>query len=180
MNAFQQKLGYDLIILQLGTNVLNYGSLNYGWYEKKMKNVVAHLKECFPGAAILIISTADKSTKYELTMKTDSAVVPLASAQKRYAVQAESGFINLYTLMGGDGSMVQWVEDVPARANKDYTHFNYRGAKQVAGMIYNQLNTGYQEYKKLRANAILRKKNKTVAIQQEFEQTASKKDTLNE
>ena len=35
MNAFQQKLGYDLIILQFGTNVLNYGSLNYGWYEKK-------------------------------------------------------------------------------------------------------------------------------------------------
>ena len=29
MNAFQQKLGYDLIILQFGTNVLNYGSLNY-------------------------------------------------------------------------------------------------------------------------------------------------------
>lgn len=164
MNAFQQKLGYDLIILQFGTNVLNYGSLNYGWYERKMKSVVAHLKECFPGAAILIISTADKSTKYELEMKTDSAVVPLSSAQKRYAVQAESGFINLYTLMGGDGSMVKWVEEVPAKANKDYTHFNHRGAKQIAGLVYKQLMDGYEEYKILRAIASKKKKPKTQVI----------------
>ena len=46
--------------------------------------MVAHLKECFPGVAILIVSTADKSTKYDLEMKTDSAVVPLNTAQKRY------------------------------------------------------------------------------------------------
>ena len=54
MNAFQQKLGYDLIILQFGTNVLNYGSLNYSWYERKMTSVVKHVKECFPGAAIAV------------------------------------------------------------------------------------------------------------------------------
>ena len=82
--------------------------------------------------------------------------------------------------MGGDGSMVQWVEDVPARANKDYTHFNYRGAKQVAGMIYNQLYTGYIEYKKLRTKAILRKKNGAVSIKQDLEETPQQKDTLNE
>lgn len=163
MNAFQQKLGYDLIILQFGTNVLNYGSLNYTWYERKMTSVVNHLKECFPGAAILIISTADKSTKYDMQMKSDSAVVPLTLAQKRYAVKAESGFVNLYTLMGGDGSMVKWVENVPARANKDYTHFNHRGAKEIAQMIYKQIDTGYQEYKRLRALAKKKAKPKTVA-----------------
>ena len=88
MNAFQQKLGYDLIILQFGTNVLNYGSLNYSWYERKMTSVVNHIKQCFPGAAILIITTADKSTKYDMQMKSDSAVVPLIMAQKRYAVKS--------------------------------------------------------------------------------------------
>ncbi len=150
MQAFNEKLGYDLIVLQYGTNVLNYGSLNYTWYERKMTKVVAHLKECFPGTAILIISTADKSTKYDLEMKTDSAVVPLTRAQRKYAVNTEAAYVNLYTLMGGDGSMVKWVEEVPAKANKDYTHFNFKGAKQVSDMIYNQLNTGYEQYKKLR------------------------------
>jgi hypothetical protein len=52
--------------------------------------------------------------------------------------------------MGGNGSMVQWVEAVPAKANKDYTHFNHRGAKEVANIIYSQINQGYETYKNLR------------------------------
>lgn len=151
MRQFQEKLGYDLVVLHYGTNVLNYGSLNYTWYEKRMKRVVAHLKECFPGVAILIVSTADKATKYDLDMKTDSAVVPLTSAQKKYAVQSQAAFVNLYTLMGGDGSMVKWVEEVPAAANKDYTHFNFRGSKKISAMIYSQVHSGYEQFKKLRA-----------------------------
>lgn len=158
MKAFNEKLGYDLIILHYGTNVLNYGSYNYTWYEKRMARVVDHLRECFPGVAILIISTADKSTKYNTEMKTDSAVVPLTLAQKRYAVKTNSAYVNLYTLMGGDGSMVKWVEDVPAMANKDYTHFNFRGSKRISDMIYNQLGQGYEQYKKLRDGAPVAKK----------------------
>lgn len=176
MNAFQQKLGYDLIILQFGTNVLNYGSLNYSWYERKMTSVVNHLKECFPGTAILIITTADKATKYEMQMKSDSAVMPLVKAQKRYAVKSETGLVNLYTLMGGDGSMVKWVENVPARANKDYTHFNHRGAKEIAQLIYKQIDTGYQEYKRLRVLA--KKKVKPKAVVNDTVPVSN--DTLNE
>ncbi len=150
MRAFHAKLDYDLIVLQYGANVLNYGTLDYTWYEKRMTKVVNHLKECFPGVAILIVSTADKSTKYDLEMKTDSAVVPLNRAQKKYAIKSEASFVNMYTLMGGDGSMVKWVEEVPSKANKDYTHFNHRGAKEAANLIFTQLNQGYETYKALR------------------------------
>lgn len=150
MNLFHEKLGYDLIILQYGTNVLNYGSYNYSWYEKRMTKVVEHLRKCFPGVPVLVVSTADKSTKYGLEMKTDSAVVPLTQAQKRYAVQTNSAYVNLYTLMGGDGSMVKWAEEVPPLANKDYTHFNFRGSKKISDLIYNQISRGYEQYKRLK------------------------------
>lgn len=150
MRVFNEKLGYDLIILQYGTNVLNYGSYNYGWYEKRMARVVEHLRECFPGVAILVVSTADKSSKYDMQMRTDSAVVPLTLAQKRYAIKTNAAYVNLFTLMGGDGSMVKWVEEVPALANKDYTHFNFRGSKKISDFIYNQLDEGYEKYKKLK------------------------------
>lgn len=150
MKAFQKKLNYDLIVLHYGTNVLNYGTKDYGWYEKSMTRAVNRLRECFPGVSILIVSTADKSTKYDTEMKTDSAVVPLSRAQKHYALKTTSGFVNLYTLMGGDGSMVKWVEEEPVMANKDYTHFNFRGAKKVAGLIYSQLSQGYDAFKILR------------------------------
>ncbi len=158
MHHFQEKLDYDLIVLHYGTNVLNYGSYDYSWYEKRMTNVVNHIKKCFPNASVLVISTADKSTKYEMEMKTDSAVVPLALAQKKYAVKSEAGFVNLYTLMGGDGSMVKWVEELPAKANKDYTHFNYLGSVAVAKLIYNQILEGYSDFKAISSGKPLAKR----------------------
>ncbi len=150
MRAFHDKLGYDLIVLHYGTNVLNYGNRNYSWYERGMTQTVRKLKESFPGVAILIISTADKATKYDLEMKTDSAVVPLTRSQRRYALATQSGFIDLFTLMGGEGSMTTWTEGDPALANKDYTHFNFRGAKKVAGLLYDRIMKGYATYRTLR------------------------------
>ncbi len=173
MNAFHAKLDYDLIVLQYGANILNYGSLDYSWYERRMTKIVAHLKACFPGVSILIISTADKSSKYDLEMKTDAAVIPLNTAQKRYAIKSESSFVNLYMLMGGDGSMVKWVEAVPSKANKDYTHFNHRGAKEVGNIIFTQVNQGYEMYKKLR------KKRKTTLSDQK-DPTDLLKDSIHE
>ena len=150
MSAFQQKLDYDLIVLHYGTNVLNYGTKDYSWYEKSMTRTVNHLHQCFPGISILIISTADKSTKYNSEMQTDSAVVPLSISQKKYALSTQSGFTNLYTLMGGSGSMVKWAEEIPVNASKDYTHFNLRGSKKIANILYENLMQGYNQYKTLR------------------------------
>lgn len=171
MNEFQKELGYDLIILHYGTNVLNYGSYNYSWYEKRMQKVVAHVKECFPNAEVLVISTADKTTKYDLEMKTDSAVVPLVTAQKKYAINSQSGFVNLYKEMGGENSMIKWVEEEPAKANKDYTHFNYQGSRAVAKLIYNKIDKGYSEYKKLR-------KKKSVVVKRKNDSVVEQKDSI--
>ena len=179
MQAFNNSLKYDLVVLHYGTNVLNYGTKSYSWYEKGMKKTVNKIKESFPGVSILIVSTADKSTKYDLEMKTDSAVVPLMKAQKRYALETESGFVNLYTLMGGDGSMVKWADETPARANKDYTHFNQRGAKAIGNLLYDQLNKGYEQYKALREKRDVAAKPKTVR-KAKTDSVSVKKDSLNE
>ncbi|NMH29420.1 hypothetical protein G6047_15380 [Flavobacterium sp. SE-s28] len=153
MNAFQAKLGYDLVILHYGTNVLNYGTKDYSWYERAMTKTVKRLHDCFPGAVILVVSTADKASKYGTEMKTDSAVVPLSNSQKRFALKTQSGFANLYMLMGGNGSMVKWVEEEPAMAGKDYTHPNFKGAKKIASLLYGQLIQAYDQYKELRKAA---------------------------
>jgi lysophospholipase L1-like esterase len=180
MRAFNNNLKYDLIILHYGTNVLNYGTKNYHWYEKGMKKAVNKIRASFPGVSILIVSTADKSTKYDLEMKTDSAVVPLMKAQKRYALESESGFVNLYTLMGGDGSMVKWVDETPARANKDYTHFNQRGAKAIGRLLYDQLNKGYEEYKILREKRDAASRQQRAARKINTDSVSVKKDSVNE
>lgn len=180
MRAFNSYLKYDLIVLHYGTNVLNYGTKNYYWYEKGMKKAVNKIRESFPGVSILIVSTADKATKYELEMKTDSAVVPLMKAQKRYALESESGFVNLYTLMGGDGSMVKWADETPAKANKDYTHFNQRGAKAIGRLLYDQLNKGYEEYKILKEKRDAVSRQQRAARKTNTDSVSVKNDSVNE
>lgn len=145
MNAFDATFDYDLIVLHYGANVLSYTVESYGWYEKGMTRVVNNLRRSFPNADILIISTADKATKIEEELASDPAVILLLNAQKRYARNTGAGFINLYSLMGGDGSMIKWVED--GLAGKDYTHFNASGSKKVAKLIYNEIAKGYNLFK---------------------------------
>lgn len=145
MNAFDKELNYDLIILQYGTNVLSHSVKSYGWYENKMKAVVQNLHRCFPNADILIVSVGDKSTKVDGEMQTDPVLKNLLTAQQNYARVTASGYINLYDLMGGNNSMIKWVED--GMAGKDYTHFNAKGAKKVAKFIYDELDKGYIKYK---------------------------------
>lgn len=146
LKAFNDKLHYDLIILQYGTNVLGNGSKNFIWYENRMKKVVEHLREAMPNVAIMVVSIADKAKKYEAQMQTDSAVYPLIDAQLNYAKATNSSFVNLFELMGGQGSMVKWADEQPAKANKDYTHFNYRGSKIVADLLFDKIMKGYDEF----------------------------------
>jgi hypothetical protein len=148
MQDFDTALGnYDLIVLHFGANVLNYGTLDYSWYQRGMTKVINQLRTCFPEASFLIISTADKSSKYGMEMKTDTAVEPLSLAQQAYAKDTHSGFINLYKLMGGEGSMLKWVGANPPLAGKDYTHFNARGSKKVAQLLYKELIKEYLAFK---------------------------------
>lgn len=82
--------------------------------------------------------------------------------------------------MGGDGSMVKWVDETPARANKDYTHFNQRGAKAIGNLLYEQLNKGYEQYKILREKRdVVADKPRTVR-KAKADSVAVKKDSINE
>ncbi len=148
MNAFHREFKYDLIVLQFGANVLNPKTTNYNWYASRMTKVVKHLKNCFPGADILVISQADKATKYGRVLKTDTTLASLIQAQEKYARNTSSAFINLFELMGGEGSMVEWANETPSLTIKDYTHFSSKGAKKVAGLIFEKLEQEYENFKK--------------------------------
>lgn len=148
LSGLNKYLDYDLIILQYGPNVVNSKLKSYDWYEKGMITVVQHLKSAFPTASILIISTGDKGYRKNGTMGTDPAVPILVEAQRRTAEKTGSAFWNLYEAMGGEGSMIKWVQGDTVYANKDYTHFNHRGAKRIGTMLHNKLMSEYKLYKK--------------------------------
>ena len=142
--AFGKALDYRLIILHYGVNVADARNKTYGWYARAMTRVVDRMQRAFPGASILIIGMSDKSSRIEGEFVTDPSVPRLLAAQQQLARRNHAAFWNLFEAMGGENSMVSWVEDSPPLANRDYTHVNARGARRIAGLLFDYLMAEYQ------------------------------------
>jgi hypothetical protein len=146
LNAFNDELDYDLIILQYGLNVANENT-NFDWYRMRMGKVVEYFKQAFPKSSVLLVSIPDMSKKNkEGEMQTLVSIPYIVEAQKNAAMQSGVSFFNLFNAMGGENSMVKWVEDLNF-ANKDYTHFNYKGSRNASNLIFSFLEKEYLKFK---------------------------------
>lgn len=155
-SSTNECLDYDLIILEYGLNAVNPTVTDFSWYERGMNVVIKHMQASFPNASILLISVGDKSYRKDGVYQTDPSVPILVEAQKRMAKDNKLAFWSLYDAMGGSGSMVKWVEGDTAFANKDYTHFNFKGAHKVGKLLFNKILSEYNDYnKKLSMNAVI-------------------------
>ena len=142
-------LNYDLIILEYGLNVVNPKVTDFSWYVNGMTNTIKHIQASFPNASILLISVGDKGYRKEAEeYHTDPSVPILVAAQKKIAENNNLAFWSLYDAMGGNGAMVKWVEGDTVLANKDYAHFNFKGAHKVGKLLFNKLMSEYSDYNK--------------------------------
>ncbi|MBN1338483.1 MAG: hypothetical protein JXA03_04120 [Bacteroidales bacterium] len=144
--AFRDLMQYDLIVMQYGTNVMSPGTMDYGWYGNAMNFVYGKLKKTFTRSSILVISVGDRAIRENLDMVTDPGIPILLEIQKKSALENGLAFFNLFEAMGGAGSMKNWVEKEEPWANPDYTHLNFKGAREIAGLIYNYLHAEYNKY----------------------------------
>ena len=81
-------------------------------------------------------------------LRTMPAVKGLIRSQQMLAAETGVAFWNLYNAMGGEGSMVEMVNSKPAMANYDYTHINFRGGKHIAGLLFDAIIYGKEQYEK--------------------------------
>lgn len=147
LQEFAHLRPYDLIVLQFGLNVATQRGVNYDGYYKGMLQVVDYLKEMFPESGILIVGVGDRAyrdNKGEL--RTMLGVKNLIRYQQRLAADTKVAFWNLYEAMGGEGSMPALVEE--KKANYDYTHINFKGGEHLAGILYETLVYGLEQYER--------------------------------
>jgi hypothetical protein len=157
-------LGYDLIILQYGLNVMSANRKNYSSYQKGMQETVEHLKKCFPHSSILLLSVGDRSMNKDGKYVTMPGVSAMVSCQQAVCVETGIVFWNLFEAMGGSGSMVEMVKTTPPRANKDYTHLNFEGGKYLGEILFKSIVFEKKRYDKVGKNRKSRKSD-TIEIQ---------------
>jgi lysophospholipase L1-like esterase len=143
-----QILNYDLIILEYGLNALSPKVTDFSWYQTGMDNTLKKIKRCFPNSSILIISVGDKSYSTNEGYQTDPSVPLMVESQKQLAQKNKIAFWSLYDAIGGEGTMVKWVQCDTPLANKDYTHLNFRGAKKVGKLLFEKLMSELKDYVK--------------------------------
>ncbi len=144
LKDFQKEMDYKLVILEFGLNILSGRKTVFTKYEKDMVKIIKKMKKAMPGASFILVGAHDKCIKKGSKFLTDPAVFKLVKAQKNIAKKADIAFWNLFEAMGGENSMVDWVNANPPRAFKDYIHFNDIGAKKEAGMIFDELMKKYK------------------------------------
>jgi len=134
-DAFQQ---YDLIVVQLGLNAVTPKMDNIRWYRAELDQTFAHIRRCFPGKPVLIISVADRAGKINGELATLPSVMAITAMQRDLARQHGFLFYDLFHGMGGAGTMVRFADQRPALANRDYTHLTHEGGK-VMGYMFARL-----------------------------------------
>ncbi len=132
-NAFQN---YKLIILQYGLNVVTENdTLGYDWYVDKMVRTVNRLKDNFPKSSILLISVSDRSSNQNGKFRTIPFIPMMRDAQREIAQECGIAFWDLFAAMGGENSMVKFVNAVPSLAAKDHTHLTFKGGNKLAKQL---------------------------------------------
>lgn len=130
---------YDLIVLQYGLNVVQSQVTNYSAYHKQMTAVVNHIKRCFPGVAILIMSVGDRATRNNGVFVTMPGIRAMVKTQEQVARDCGVLFWSTYDAMRSQGGMSTFVKN--GWAAKDYTHISARGGRKIATALFEAVTT---------------------------------------
>ena len=129
-----RHIDYDLIILEFGINAMSPQQTNFNVYRKKMEGVIAHVRECYPDADILLLGIGDRGSKKGTEVHSMTSAPYMVSAQREAARRARCLFWDTREAMGGEDAIVNWVRQ--GWANTDYVHLNHKGGKQLAMPLF--------------------------------------------
>lgn len=130
-----ELLGYDLVVLQYGLNIMQKGQRVYAKYRDQVRDMIAYAERCFPNAAIVVVGVSDRWVKNTETNVYEpiGSVDALTSYQRAAADSCKVVFWNTSRVMKSLGGMPTFVSN--GWAAKDYTHINYAGGKRIANAL---------------------------------------------
>ena len=146
--ASLEREAYDLIILQFGGNAVPYlkDEAHVGRFARALARQADYLKRLYPNAAFLFIGPSDMARKNGLAFESYPLLEELTLQLRNELLSRGIAFWDLYDVMGGSGSMVEWVDAQPALAVRDYIHFTPKGASKVGRSLVRALKVLEDQY----------------------------------
>ena len=137
-----------LIILQFGGNYMPVAnsSERISGYCTKIAEQIQYFHQVAPEAKILFIGPSDMGTSRGGRIVTRPRLPEMVDSLKATALRNDAAYWDLFRMMGGENSMVQWVKHSPPYAISDYTHFTPAGAQKVGEALSRSFLTYYDYY----------------------------------
>ena len=129
-------LGYDLVVLQYGLNIMLPDKTNYSKYQAQLEDVIKYVKAGFPGSQIVVMGVSERGVLRDGdTTYTSINSAPALSRHQKAAADAQGVlFWDTYGAMESLGGLDAFVRNGWIAA--DRTHFNFYGGKAIAKKMY--------------------------------------------
>ena len=137
-----------LIILQFGGNRMPgiAGSKSISSYMTELESQIDYMKKVAPKCTFLFIGPADMGKSYNGKMGTWKGLPELNDSLRAMTLRNDVAYWDMFHVMGGEGSMAQWVKHKPPMAGPDYIHFTFRGAQEIGASLAKSFTTYYDFY----------------------------------
>lgn len=144
-----ELLDAKMIIMQFGGNrmpgITNTNSIVA--YIQELEKQIDYVKTAAPNATFLFIGPSDMGKSYNGVMGTWKGLPELNDSLRAMALRNGMAYWDMFHVMGGEGSMAQWVKHSPALAGPDYVHFTFTGAQEIGADLAKSFTTYYDFYK---------------------------------
>lgn len=135
-------LNPDLIVISLGTNSGLYNTFRAKSFGRDYRQLLEILRDLFPD--IPIMATTPNDNHYD--DKINKNMPRIREVILNLAGDYDLAVWDFYKIMGGQGSMLNWLKTGYAKADK--IHFNSRGYLMQGDLFYSALLNAYMDYLK--------------------------------
>lgn len=140
-----RKMAVDLIIMQYGGNMMPSISSDKAIsnYMASISKQLKYIRKLYPQARILFIGPSDMSKRVNGKLQSYPYLSKMNDALKKTVLSNNAAYWDMFAVMGGENSMIQWVSHQPAWAGPDYVHFTEAGAEKIAKVLSKAFLTHY-------------------------------------
>ncbi len=134
----------DLVILAIGINDANASNFSAAVFEANYRELIKKIRNVNPYCAILFSTNNDSYKKSGRRYYVNENNQIVRDAFYKLASEFHAGVWDLYTIMGGRGSMEKWEE--AGLAKPDKIHFTTSGYELLGDLLFNSFWQGYTSY----------------------------------
>lgn len=137
----------DLIVLAYGGNESVNSKLNIANYKQQLVQVLQHVRSGRPEMACMLMGPLDKGERNAQGAIVTLDILPkIVQAQREVSKEQGCAFFDVYSAMGGPGSMGRWSKARPRLAWADYRHATAAGYEVIGNLYYRALMKAFAAY----------------------------------